>query len=71
MDRDNREAAVRIPSPFWGREAESTNLEFKPCDSSCNPYLALGGLIAAALDGIRQSRGARGAALARSCSPEQ
>ena len=68
---DNREAAVRIPSPFWGREAESTNLEFKPCDSSCNPYLALGGLIAAALDGIRNHEEPRGAALARSCSPEQ
>jgi glutamine synthetase len=51
---DNREAAVRIPSVFWGREATSTNLEFKPCDPSCNPYLALGGLIAACLDGIKQ-----------------
>jgi glutamine synthetase len=49
---DNREAALRIPSLFWGREAESTNLELKPCDPSCNPYLALGALIAAALDGI-------------------
>jgi glutamine synthetase len=50
---DNREAAVRIPSPFWGREAESTNLELKPADHSGNPYLALGGLIAAGLDGVR------------------
>jgi glutamine synthetase len=49
---DNREAALRIPSLFWGREAESTNFELKPCDPSCNPYLALGALIAAALDGI-------------------
>jgi len=49
---DNREAALRIPSQFWGREAESTNFEFKPCDPSCNPYLALGALIAAGLDGI-------------------
>jgi glutamine synthetase len=49
---DNREAALRIPSVFWGREAASTNFEFKPCDPSCNPYLALGALIAACLDGI-------------------
>ena len=50
---DNREGAIRIPSSFWGREAESTNLELKPADHSGNPYLALGGLIAAGLDGIR------------------
>jgi len=51
---DNREGAIRIPSPFWGREAESTNLELKPADHSGNPYLALGGLIAAGLDGVRR-----------------
>jgi glutamine synthetase len=51
---DNREAAVRVPSPFWGREAESTNLELKPADHSGNPYLALGALIAAGLDGVRR-----------------
>jgi len=51
---DNREGAIRIPSAFWGREAESTNLEFKPADHSGNPYLALGGLLAAGLDGIRR-----------------
>ncbi len=40
---DNREAAVRVASVFRGREAESTNVELKACDPSCNPYLALGG----------------------------
>ncbi|MGQ4807499.1 Glutamine synthetase [Candidatus Entotheonellaceae bacterium PAL068K] len=49
---DNREAAVRIASPFWQQEMASINLELKPCDPSCNPYLALGGLLAAGLDGI-------------------
>jgi glutamine synthetase len=49
---DNREAAVRVPSKRRGREMESTNLELKPCDPSCNPYLALGGLLAAGLDGM-------------------
>ncbi len=49
---DNREGAIRIPSLFWGREADSINLEFKPADHSGNPYLALGALLAAGLDGI-------------------
>jgi glutamine synthetase len=51
---DNREATVRVPSIFWGMEQASTNLEFKPTDASCNPYLAFGGLIAAGLDGIER-----------------
>ncbi len=50
---DNREAAVRVPSPFWGREAESLNLELKCADHSGNPYLSMGGIIAAGLDGIK------------------
>jgi glutamine synthetase len=49
---DNREAAVRLASGKWGREASSINLELKASDPSNNPYLALGGLIAAGLDGI-------------------
>ncbi|MGH3935253.1 MAG: glutamine synthetase family protein [Pseudonocardiaceae bacterium] len=49
---DNREAALRVVSPFRGREEESTNAELKACDASCNPYLALGGLILAGWDGL-------------------
>src|SRR5207244_605631 len=49
---DNREAALRVPSPLRGLEAESTNVELKASDSSANPYLSLGGVIAAGLDGI-------------------
>jgi len=49
---DNREGAVRVASPLKGHEAESTNLELKSSDSSANPYIALGGVIAAGLDGI-------------------
>jgi glutamine synthetase len=49
---DNREAPLRVPSTFLGDEEASTNIELKACDASCNPYLALGGLIAAGLDGI-------------------
>lgn len=51
---DNREAAVRVPSTFWGREQGTTNIELKTVDNTCNPYLALGGIIAAGLDGIRR-----------------
>ncbi|MFQ6057020.1 MAG: glutamine synthetase family protein [Methanosarcinales archaeon] len=50
---DNREAAIRITSNYWNREEESTNLELKFADPSCNPYLALGAIIAAGLDGIK------------------
>ena len=51
---DNREGAIRVPSTFWGRETESINLELKPSDHSGNPYLALGALLAAGLDGIQK-----------------
>jgi glutamine synthetase len=51
---DNREGALRLASTFWGHEAESTNVELKSCDSSANPYVALGGVIAAGLDGIER-----------------
>src|SRR5579863_3557709 len=50
---DNREAAVRLCSPIGA--AGSVNLELKPCDSTGNPYLALGGFIYAGIDGIRRS----------------
>ncbi|MFF0305853.1 glutamine synthetase family protein [Streptosporangium sp. NPDC004379] len=51
---DNREAAVRICSPVGGDAEASANLEFKPSDSSANPYLSLGAVIHAGLDGIRR-----------------
>ena len=51
---DNREAPVRVPSVFWGMEEASTNAELKAADASSNPYLAIGGLIAAGLDGLER-----------------
>jgi glutamine synthetase len=51
---DNREAPVRVPSVFAGMEEASTNAELKAADATCNPYLALGGLIAAGLDGLER-----------------
>lgn len=50
---DNREGAIRVPSIFWGDATTSINAELKCADHSGNPYLAMGGLIAAGLDGIR------------------
>ena len=51
---DNREAPLRVPSLFAGMEEASTNVELKSADATCNPYLAVGGLIAAGLDGIER-----------------
>jgi glutamine synthetase len=51
---DNREAPVRVPSLFSGAEEASTNVELKSADATCNPYLAIGALIAAGLDGLER-----------------
>jgi glutamine synthetase len=51
---DNKEAAVRVCSPFYRRAEQSYNVEFKTVDASANPYLALGALIACGLDGIER-----------------
>jgi len=51
---ENREAAVRVPSVYWGKEAASTNLEIKCVDSTCNPYLALAAVIACGMDGVER-----------------
>jgi glutamine synthetase len=48
---DNREAAVRVPSN--PEEISPTHFELKTVDASANPYLALGAVIAAGLDGVR------------------
>jgi glutamine synthetase len=52
---DNREAALRVCLPPKGT-AEQTrrlyNLEYRPADGAANPYLLLGALARAGLDGI-------------------
>ena len=51
--RTNRGALVRVPEVtpnFW------TRVEFRAADPSCNPYLTLAVMLAAGLDGIRQTR---------------
>ncbi|MFH8799158.1 glutamine synthetase [Streptomyces sp. NPDC017936] len=49
---ETREAALRLVRGTAGRRAEQANLEVKPVDLAANPYLALGCLIAAGLDGL-------------------
>lgn len=51
---DNKEAALRVCSPFYKREEQTYNVEFKTIDASANPYLALGALIACGLDGVER-----------------
>lgn len=52
----NREAALRV-CPSVDREpvaaAAATNLELRPPDGTCNPYLAIGALALAGLAGVR------------------
>ncbi|WP_316750340.1 glutamine synthetase family protein [Streptomyces herbicida] len=49
--RETREAALRVVTGTAGRQEQSANLEVKPVDLAANPYLALGCVIAAGLDG--------------------
>lgn len=50
--KDNREAAVRLPT---GRPGQGPNhFELKTHDTTANPYLAMGAVIAAGLDGLKR-----------------
>jgi len=49
--RINRSALIRIPRAHSG---DSTRIELRCPDPSCNPYLALAVMLAAGLDGIRR-----------------
>lgn len=51
---DNRDAAVRVPSVLRGEERATANVEVKPCDGTANPYLALGAILQAGLDGLER-----------------
>ncbi|MDJ0719209.1 MAG: glutamine synthetase family protein [Prochloraceae cyanobacterium] len=50
---DNREGAVRVPSNPVA--PTPTHFELKTSDASANPYLALGAVIFAGLDGVRNN----------------
>jgi glutamine synthetase len=54
----NREALLRIPSLVTLGDAEPARqmrLEYRGADATANPYLALGAIIHAGLDGVRRS----------------
>jgi glutamine synthetase len=50
---DNREAAIRIITDPEGGQPD--HFEFKVADATSNPYLALGAIIAAGIDGIHRT----------------
>lgn len=52
----NREAALRITPGVGGEDArrKGHNIEYRPCDGVASPYLVLGALVRAGLDGIRR-----------------
>ncbi|MEU5795132.1 glutamine synthetase family protein [Streptomyces sp. NPDC047813] len=54
--RETREAALRLVTGSAGRQRQEANLEVKPVDLAANPYLTLGCLIAAGLDGLTAKR---------------
>jgi glutamine synthetase len=51
---ENREAAVRAVTGSVGQRDQAANLEVKCADLAANPYLALAGVLAAGLDGMRR-----------------
>ena len=50
----NRSALIRVPRYSPGRE-QSTRLELRCPDPSCNPYLAFAAMLSAGLDGIKKN----------------
>ncbi len=57
LGQHNREALLRIPSPLTFTRAEPAgqlHLEYRGADASANPYLALGALLRAGLQGLRE-----------------
>ena len=51
--QENREAALRLVTGSSGEQDARANLEVKCFDLAANPYLVVGSLIAAGLDGLR------------------
>ena len=52
--RENREAALRFITGMVGSRPEAANLELKSMDAAANPYLALGAIVAAGIDGLER-----------------
>jgi glutamine synthetase len=52
--RENREAALRFVTGMVGSRPQAANLEVKSMDPAANPYLALGAIVAAGIDGLER-----------------
>jgi glutamine synthetase len=52
--RENREAALRFVTGMVGSRPAAANLEVKAMDAAANPYLALGAIVAAGIDGMER-----------------
>lgn len=48
----NRSAAIRVPA--YARTPKKMRFEYRVADGSCNPYLAMGAMLMAAIDGIKK-----------------
>lgn len=57
LAQQNREALLRLPPlvPSVGEPAEQLRLEYRAADATANPYLALGAIVHAGLDGVRRA----------------
>jgi glutamine synthetase len=52
---ENREAALRLVPGVASKRPQTTNVELKTVDPAANPYLAIGGMIAAGIHGIENN----------------
>ena len=50
----NRECAIRVPLSPYSNTQTPSNFELKISDATSNPYLSLGAVIAAGVDGVRR-----------------
>jgi len=55
--RRNRSACIRVPVYFKGKDySTAKRIEYRPPDTSCNPYYAFAAMVAAGLDGIKKKK---------------
>ena len=50
----SRKSAIRVPDYYGGKDID---IEYRPPDATCNPYLALSAILLAGLEGIKKSLG--------------
>jgi glutamine synthetase len=59
LAQQNREALLRLPpivtTPSAAEPAAQLRLEYRAADAAANPYLALGAIVRAGLDGVRRA----------------